>query len=90
MPFPEVEAPGPVAERRPRRRLHRGWVRLLVKDALLGQPGETRLPPGQGIWCYKLATDRDIKAATDGYLLGTPANLGYMSDALKHFLNQIS
>jgi hypothetical protein len=90
LPFPEVGAPGPVAERRPRRRLHRGWVRLLVKDALLGQPGETRLPSGQVIWCYKLDTDRDIKAATDGYLLGTPANLGYMSGALKHFLDQIS
>ncbi len=47
-------------------------------DAIEGVEVEVR--PALG------ATVSDVLAA-DGYLLGTPANIGYMSGALKHFFD---
>lgn len=36
-----------------------------------------------------LRASADDALAADGYLLGTPANIGYMSGAMKHFLDQV-
>ena len=36
-----------------------------------------------------LEADADDVLAADGYVLGTPANFGYMSGALKHFFDSI-
>jgi len=47
-----------------------------------GQPIHTVLRPALS------ATATDVLAA-DAYILGTPANIGYMSGALKHFFDQI-
>ena len=60
-----------------------------LADAVLAG---TRDPAIEGVEVVERAaleaTADDVLAA-DGYLLGTPANFGYMSGALKHFFDTI-
>lgn len=60
-----------------------------ILDAVLSGAGDPRIEGVEAVVRPALgATIPDVLAA-DGYILGTPANLGYMSGALKHFFDQI-
>ena len=58
-------------------------------DAVLNGARDDRIEGVEVISLPALAATASDVLAADGYLLGTPANLGYMSGALKHFFDQI-
>ena len=58
-------------------------------DAVLSGASDSRIDGVEVIVRPALGAAIPDVLAADGYLLGTPANLGYMSGALKHFFDQI-
>lgn len=61
-------------------------VRALTDAALRGA-GDEAITNVEVVVRPALEATADDVLAADGYLLGTPANFGYMSGALKHFFD---
>ena len=61
-------------------------VRALT-DAVLSGAQDDAIEGVEVVVRQALEADADDVLAADGYLLGTPANFGYMSGALKHFFD---
>lgn len=60
-----------------------------LTDAVLAGTGDEALTGVDVQVRQALEAKADDVLAADGYLLGTPANFGYMSGALKHFFDTI-
>jgi multimeric flavodoxin WrbA len=58
-------------------------------DAVIAGASDDRIEGVTVVHRPALAACATDVLEADGYLLGTPANLGYMSGALKHFFDQI-
>jgi NAD(P)H-dependent FMN reductase len=58
-------------------------------DAALAGARDPELAGVEVAVCPALAATVPDVLAADGFVLGTPANIGYMSGALKHFFDQI-
>ncbi len=58
-----------------------------LTDAALAGAGDDALAGVEVVVRPALEATADDVLAADGYLLGTPANFGYMSGALKHFFD---
>lgn len=63
-------------------------VRSLT-DAVLAGAHDDEIEGVEVVVRAALEADAEDVLAADGYLLGTPANFGYMSGALKHFFDTI-
>jgi len=58
-----------------------------LTDAVLAGAGDDAIEDVEVVTRAALEATADEVLAADGYLLGTPANFGYMSGALKHFFD---
>jgi NAD(P)H-dependent FMN reductase len=58
-----------------------------LTDAVLAGTRDDAIDGVEVVVRPALEADADDVLAADGYLLGTPANFGYMSGALKHFFD---
>ena len=63
-------------------------VRTLT-DAVVAGAGDDAVRGVEVVVRKALSATADDVRAADGYLLGTPANFGYMSGALKHFFDSV-
>lgn len=60
-----------------------------LTDAVIAGAGDDAIEGVEVVVRTALAATAQDVLAADGYLLGTPANFGYMSGALKHFFDTI-
>lgn len=58
-----------------------------LTDAVVAGAGDDEIEGVEVVVRPALEATADDILAADGYLLGTPANFGYMSGALKHFFD---
>ena len=60
-----------------------------LTDAVVAGASDDSIEGVEVVVRAALEADADDVLAADGYVLGTPANFGYMSGALKHFFDTI-
>ena len=60
-----------------------------LTDAVVAGASDEAIEGVEVVVRAALEADADDVLAADGYVLGTPANFGYMSGALKHFFDSI-